>query len=156
MVLALRTTLALFFRNSLGLFEGDTKWSSPQILLVDALGLEAGRGGSGLSISFTSYSINWLKKHVGGQNSISFPSVLEVMQKTHTHLGVIGRNDRFEASLNKNGYLCLTVPGDATYLGGAWEGGNRMRLDTHNSDSASQQLTFLAGIAALHDLILAG
>jgi hypothetical protein len=152
-IIALRMTLNLLFRNVLGIFDGDTGWNEPQLMLVDCLGLEQGRDGACLGISFSPTLSGWLKQKTNGTD-IEIPEVEQVMRHVHDNvLGAVGRTTRFRCEVTSKGYIAFHVPGDATFLSTgenpSWE---YRRFSTHNCDSFSQQMTLFVGAVVISDL----
>ena len=158
--LAIRATLWLFLSNALWLFEGNTGWPKPQLIVVEDICLpsEGNRMGSGaLSATLMPPVMPWLTEH---KDHTQIEAVVEAMKKADNHMWPSDkRYGRFEALFHKPKWLNLDVPGDACELAGGYNDESLKHgytLHPHNVDSSIQQLTFLAGLARLHDLVRAG
>jgi hypothetical protein len=98
-----------------------------------------------------------LKKH---KEHTHIEAVVDAMKKADNHMWPSDtRYGRFGALFRKPKWLNLDVPGDACGLdpGGYHDEslGHGYTLHPHNVDSSLQQLTFLAGLEKLHDLVRA-
>lgn len=89
-----------------------------------------------------------------------FPEVEEAMRQTYLFMFHERRRKMlifdFKAKLLHPGYLTLDCPGDACGIHPSRHGNTSDRgceFTCHNLDSAAQQLTLLAGLAALHDQV---
>lgn len=100
--------------------------------------------------------MKWLHQH---PVDTEFPRVEEAMQETYFFMFNQRSNlftRYFKAQLPHSGYLTLDCPGDACGIHPSTHGNTPERgceFTCHNLDSAVQQLTLLAGLAALHDKV---
>ncbi len=155
--LALRASLSVIF-NSLSLYEGTTTSPLPQLIVSEGLRIELGPHGSALAATLTPAVCQWL--HMQPDNS-ELVSVVDTMMKADDCLWpnkrVSVRRHEFQARCGQPKWLHLQVPGNACgldpddYFNESPDVG--YQLSPHNVDFALQQLTFLMGLARLHDLV---
>lgn len=151
---ALSASLNLFFQAARFVDE-KTSAKLPQLFTVhlvtrqDMHGAELG-GDYGIELA------DWLRRQVVQRN---LDAVTDAMMQAHGRL--IG-NDfyeryHFRASVESaNGWLNVSCPGDACELHPGYRGIEPSRgyeFSSHNVDNPHQQLTLLAGLAALHDQV---
>ncbi|MBU6370622.1 MAG: hypothetical protein KGH93_00560 [Patescibacteria group bacterium] len=154
---AVRATLAILF-TALWLFEGDTKCDRPQLMLVEGLRVDREMYGGALSVTLTPAVSRWLSRQ---EDHSSLVEVERAMQKTDRHLWnnprFIPRVYEFRAACRQPKWINLTVPGNACGLDpSSYSDETPERgycLAPHNTDSSIQQLTLLAGLAKLHELV---
>jgi hypothetical protein len=158
-VMAIRATLYMF-STALWLFQGNTGWPKSQLIVVEGVCLPSDdRMGSGaLSATLMPPVMPWLAKH---KDHTQIEAVVDAMKKADNHMWPSDtRYGRFEVLFRKPKWLNLDVPGNACSLdpGGYHDESleHGYTLHPHNVDSSLQQLTFLAGLAKLHDLVRAG
>lgn len=151
---ALSASLNLFFRAAYFI---DNKTSSklPQLFTV-RLVTERGMHGAELGGMYGIEFVNWLRGQPMGRN---LNVMTEAMWLAHNRL--IGNNlydsHNFRASVhNEDGWLNVTCPGDGCGLNPGSRGidpGRGYEFSSHNVDNPHQQLTLLAGLAALHERV---
>ena len=153
---AISASLNLFFR--LACFpEKRTSAAAPQLLTVrlhTARGMHGGELGGMYGIPLA----EWLRSqplHTG------IPEMVRAMKAAYGHmLGASRVNEYNEYSFraaidHQNGWLSVDCPGDACGLNPVRspEPGRGYELSSHNVDTPAQQLTLLAGLAALCDRV---
>jgi len=157
-VMAIRSTLWLF-STALWLFGGNTGWHLPQLMVIEGICLpDENRMSSGsLSVTLMPPVMPWLAKQ-GYETHIE--PLIKAMKSASNHMWPESScRGRFGALVRKQKWLHLDVPGDACGLDPGSGSYNNQSLDDgytlqpHNVDSSLQQLTFLAGLAKLHDLV---
>ena len=85
--------------------------------------------------------------------------MVQAMKTAHGYmLGRTESSPRFRASVDSsNGWLRVDCPGDACQIypshGDDIKEGRGYEFACHNVDTPAQQLTLLAGLAALHDRV---
>lgn len=132
--------------------EQETTATIPQLLTVQTTTLRNAHGGE----LFGEYSIplcEWLKR-LGEEVVIT--EMVKAMRIAHRRM--LGRSDiyaasSFWASVKRNGWLNVSCPGGGCGLSPSESPkyGCGCRFSSHNVDTPMQQLTLLAGLAALHD-----
>lgn len=164
-VYALRVSLATLFIG-LEMFEGDTGISvseCPQLMIVEGLWVEADMNGGSLCVALTPAVCRWLHKQTDDSRLIEVENAMKLAdghmwQKKKTSPDI--ESCYFRAWCRQPKWLNLGVPGNAcgldpeSYNDGSLDRG--YQLTPHNVDSSVQQLTFLAGLGCLHDLIRKG
>lgn len=163
-VLPLRSSLHLL-TTALWLFEGDTEWKDRQLMVVECIYLPVDpdryQCNGSLSVTLAPEVMSWISKwisaHSEGQH---IPEVISAMKGASEYMWEgSSKYGRFGALCRKPKWLNLDVPGDACgldpsdYYDESLEKG--YTLQPHNVNSPLQQLTFLVGLARLHDLIRA-
>ena len=155
---ALSASLSVFFQ-ALNLFEGNTDWPNPQLIVVENMTLRVGEPwGAWISATLTPTTAKWLSLKPDGYVLVD---VVEAMRAVDRHMYLQKKGEslfsRFEAYCRKPKWVILTVPGNACGLcpdmlnhGKIEEG---YLLAPHNTDSTFQQLALLTGLARLHDLV---
>ncbi len=156
-VMAIRSTLWLF-STALCLFEGDTGWRKPQLMVIEGICLptDEDRMATGaLSVTLMPPVMPWLVKH---EDQAHIEPIVKAMREANDYMWPSSNcHGRFGALFRKPKWLNLDVPGDAcgldpgNYYDESLERG--YTLQPHNVDSSLQQLTFLAGLGRLHDLV---
>jgi hypothetical protein len=157
-ILELRSTLFVLF-TCLYIFEGESTEKKRQLLTIDGLGLET-NGNLGqcyISATVTPTLCEWISKK---PDQTSLKEVEEVMYDAYLHMypgyRKFMRKHDFQAVCQKPGRISLRIPGDACDLSPdsfhQSEGGCGYKLSPHNIDNPVQQLTFLIGLARLHEL----
>lgn len=130
----------------------------PQLMTVQ-LATGHGMGASALSGMYSVPLVQWLARK---QPPYAIPAMELAMQQAYQWMfgrkGVLRYGD-FRASVDsEGGWLNVSCPGDACGLNPDHSGfsgvkGRGYRFLPHNVDNPVQQLTLLAGLAALHDLM---
>lgn len=100
---------------------------------------------------------NWIKGAVGIEDEKNLPEMLEAMITTYKKMfpNDFDREYSFRACVRSNGAFTAICPGDACSIQPSdWhmESDKGYKFSYHNVDSPMQQLTFLAGLAALCDM----
>lgn len=134
-----------------GYYQGKTSAPFPQLLTVSTSTWKGTAGGS-LHGMFGIPLCQFLRS-VGER--IRIPEVERAMQIAHRRmLGSTGYDTGdYLAKVERRGWLNVSCPGEACGLHPAHEprDGRGYEFTSHNVDSPAQQLTLLAGLAALHD-----
>jgi hypothetical protein len=135
--------------------EFETSCSLPQLMCINTVTIKGSHGGS-TSGEYSQEAVRWMRRHGPGE----IPEMVSVMRTVWEKMD--GRmkdfyQHSFRANLsNDRGWLCTDCPGDGCGLNPA---SSYMDRDTgyefscHNTDTPMQQLTLLASLAALHDLM---
>jgi len=152
---AVSAGLSIFFRIS-HYHEKETSTSLPQLMIVDTIidhGMHGGSLGGEFSIPLTKY----LASLYQGRDT----AILEISQATKTaYATIFGDVKRcndyyFRAYVgSESGGLVADCPGDACGIHPSdWhrEKERGYQFSCHNVDTVAQQITLLAGLAALHD-----
>ena len=160
-LLALRTTIYLFISNRLWLFKGATDSHQKQLLMIESFGLPTGDrsfGQGALSITLSPVVIQWISTQTDNGNAEKIKEALITADSYIWEGGSKGRG-RFSACIREPKWINLDIPGNACGLDPSDYHNESLdegyTLHPHNVDSGLQQLTFLAGIARLHDLVRA-
>lgn len=132
----------------------ETNSASPQLLSVETM-FKQDMHGSSLWGKYSVPLVNWL----GGLGRWKRTELLEMvraMRIAYTHMaGRVYSDIAFQAVVENNrGWLNVSCPGNACDLNPdshEWKHGEGYEFSSHNVDSPIQQLTLLAGLAALHD-----
>lgn len=138
------------------LLENDTTCTHEQLMTVRTHTTRTSRG-SPMSGVFSRTTAHWMLRRGNGP----IPEMAVAMKVAWWHMMVPQRefNDERDiaASLNhNNGSLNVNCPGVACGLNPHHQGipiGYGYQFSDHNVDTPEQQLTLLAGLSALHDLI---
>lgn len=135
-----------------------------QLLIIEGMRVESGLHGSSFSVKLSKRFCNWLKKQIGDKEYKAFehlhlPEAERAMTEAHFQIWQkpLDRYDlrRHEVVCHPPKSIHLSCPGNACGLDPEYsrtEDWGYM-LQPHNVDSRIQQLTLLAGIAKLHDLV---
>lgn len=135
--------------------ETDTASPFPQLLTVN-LTTQKGMHGGSLGGSISIPMEKWLASFVGASNDqyVSLPEISKAMRVAYEKmLGLQDRFERFQSWVRDGGFVA-DCPGDACGINpNHWDiGENRgYNFSCHNVDTPMQQITLLAGLAALHD-----
>lgn len=133
--------------------EIDTSAAFPQLLIVDTItknGMHGGSLGGDISIPMYDYL-----RSLGER--VRFPKAIQAMITAHSKM--VGGNEFYSSNFNayaEKGHFIINCPGDACGLHPSdWykHEGNGYEFSCHNVDSAIQQITLLAGLATLHDMV---
>jgi hypothetical protein len=157
-VLAIRASLYIA-STALSIFNGDTGWNTNQLIEIENICLpdkERSFGGGSLSATLTPDAVRWLKKQKHQEELL--PVVAE-MKAADEYMwpSNMDRMYRFRATCRQPKWINFTIPGNACDLSpdGCHDekSDDGYKLVPHNVDSSLQQLTFLVGLAKLHDLM---
>ena len=143
------TILCLFLRFS----ATKTSCSKTQLMTITPIVEQSMHGGS-LNCTLSKKAVDWLSEVQ--QDADEIVEVTEAMRKTHTRIfGPCEYEDVFYTRVQPGGGLIMQCPGDACDLapGDYAREGWGYQLWPHNVDTPFQQITFVAGLAALHDKI---
>lgn len=128
----------------------------PQLMTVNTITGRDWHGGS-LGGEYSIPFVKWLAS-LFGNNSI--PEMVQAMKIAYNRMLGLHKFDqfRFRASVDyESGWLNVSCPGNACGLNPIHGAGYDMKrelgyeFDCHNVDTPAQQITLLAGLAALHD-----
>lgn len=160
--LAVRASLYLFVANRLRTCEYNTRWYSSQLIVIRGISLpqkDQNKFTGALDVVLTPAAIKWLAKQ---QHQAHLAPVIDAMKSAYQHMWSkpITSFDHFGALYRQPRWLNLEVPGDRCRLepdgyGNCRDDDRGYSLFSHNVDSSLQQLTFLMGLAKLHDLMMA-
>ena len=157
---AIRATLECVF-TLLSLFDQVTNSKQHQLMVVEGMRVEPRTHGGSISIMFTPALVEWLLKF---DDREKLPEVEKALFETYSHIrggpGSYGARE-FRAHCRTPGRLYLSIPGSACELTpdvqlGHEEHVRGYTMCPHNIDSGMEQLTFLMGLARLHDLARQG
>ena len=133
--------------------EIETFCALPQLMTIRLI-TELGPHGGSIGGTYGIEMCDWLR--VKNDN---VPEMEQAMMVAYDHMLTLRHESRrsFRTDLhNGGGWLNVTIPGDACGLNPSHDRMD-MRLgydfSCHNTDTPAQQLTLLAGLAALHDLV---
>jgi len=152
-------TFSVFFMLARGT-KHETSAKIPQLMTVVTStrpGMHGGAMGGEFSIPLT----KWLCSVGSAGGQVEILAVSEAMARAWDHMYELGELDRYYTRAwvaDEYGWLNTQCPGNATGLAAEWNSGHDVkegkgyRFSGHNVDTAGQQLTLLAGLAALHDL----
>ncbi len=155
---ALRATLDIIF-IVLSLFDGDTGWHLPQLMVVEGMLIVEGMHGGSLSVTLTPDMIQFLAKQPDDQD---LKKVINAMGRADAFMwqekweNEAYHSTQYRAVCRQPKWINLSVPGDACgldpsdYYDKSLERG--YKLSPHNVDSGLQQLSLLMGLAKLHSL----
>ncbi|MBI2670288.1 MAG: hypothetical protein HYX20_04055 [Candidatus Yanofskybacteria bacterium] len=151
---AVSVSLTVFFQISYYI-EIETSAKTPQLLTVETI-TERGMHGGSLHGIYSVPLVKWLSAIRG-----NVAEMVTAMTEAYDYmfgLDSLGGYD-FRASVDyDNGWLNVTCPGNACGLNpssnSTMRDGRGYEFSCHNTDSPMQQLTLLAGLAALHDKAL--
>ncbi|MBC7766514.1 hypothetical protein H7Y21_00775 [Arenimonas sp.] len=109
-----------------------------------------------MSVILTPQVLTWINK----QPEAHVKEIQDAMRTAHSFMwDGASRSDRYGARIGSPKWIHLDVPGDACDLSSDNNRHNEMdqgyTLVPHNVDSGLQQLTFIAGLAKMRDLIRA-
>lgn len=140
---------ALFFLAKF--HEGETI-PLPQLLTL-TLVTQCGMHGGSLGGDFSQPLVDWLRARRPGEQ---IPEMMTAMRIAHDRM--MGKQARFiarhEAYVQKDGWLLANCGGGSIHPAYGWiEKAGGYEFTCHNVDSPVQQLTLLAGLAALHDRV---
>lgn len=159
---SLRASLDIIF-TALFLFNGDTGWHLPQLMVVEGLCIKEGMHGGSLSVILTPAMIQFLARQ---PNEHDIKEVINAMGRADAYMWrEKWENDsyhsvQYRALCRHPKWINLSVPGDACgldpneYYDKSLERG--YKLSPHNVDSGLQQLSLLMGLAKLHSLAREG
>lgn len=157
--ICIRATLAMFcmvgrYLNT----DSITDLSKNQLIIIDHINLpQHDRFNSGsLNAILTPAVLPWIAKQPEGH----VKEIQDAMRTAHNFMwDGASRSDRFGARIGPPKWIYLDVPGDACDLGPDNNSNSEPDLGytlvPHNVDSGVQQLSFIAGLAKIHDLIRA-
>jgi len=125
----------------------------PQLMLLNAATVRnAGGRGYSLSGSYSKALAYWFEK--GGTRVI--PEMISAMHEAHSALfGSLRERWCFDAAVNDSGWLRVSCEGSAYGLlpeHARVKTGMGSSFYSYDVNSPTQQITLLAGLAALHDL----
>lgn len=133
----------------------------PQLMTVQTVTIRGPHGGT-VGGEYSREALDWMK--IKGEGNI--PEMISAMRTVWEKMD--GRmmsfyEHSFRAYLDNNqGWLCTDLPGDACGIhpdhGAEYEtrSGRGFEFSSHNVDTPQQQLTIIASLAALHDLMRRG
>jgi len=134
--------------------EQDTPSDLPQLLVVETMFREDMGGGS-LWGEYSVPLVNWLG--ILGWERAEIPEMAEAMKVAYTHMmgsKFLSDSNFWAVVENNKGWLNVSCPGSGCGLhpnSHGWDYGEGYEFSCHNVDNSLQQLTLLAGLAALHD-----
>lgn len=135
----------------------ETSCPLPQLMTVQTITQAESHGGS-LSGEFSIPLCDWLKQLEEKANREVLEAVTEAMWSAYTEMfnrPKLYPKYQFRAWIHDGGRLTLDCPGDACGIyippESTWREGRGREFSCHNVDNPMQQITLLAGLAALHD-----
>jgi hypothetical protein len=142
--------------NFLRVCTTETSCDKAQLMMISPIVKRNMHGGS-LNCLLSKGAVDWLSLIQGSDSNIV--EVVEAMEKAYSKIfGPYEYTNTFYAMVQNEGRLIMQCPGDACDLAPeeyAMEG-KGYQLWPHNIDTPFQQMTFFAGLAALHDKIRNG
>lgn len=135
-------------------YEKETSAKNPQLITFQ---LYCGKGQGHFPIAGY-YGIDFCNWLVSLNAPHVFDQVIEEMQHVYSHIygREIGMRWDFQAYLEKNAWLIISVPGDACGIHPSdsygWKQGEGKAFDCHNMDSPAQQIMILVALAILSDM----
>ena len=134
--------------------EKETSSSISQLMTLQVC-TQHGMNGSELGGEFSYHLCQWLGRF-GDQYDLKMVTKV-AMSAYDKMLGLQGYDQHYFRSFTRqtNGRIIIDVPGNAcgihpTHSG--WDGNEGCEFASHNVDSPMQQLSLIAGLAALHDM----
>ena len=149
------TTLFLFFNYPNFQINSGLK----QLMTIETVTIRDVHGGS-LGGDFSALLVNWLRKMKleESRNLLTLVRKASINAYTKMDCRPLDTFDRYDFRIQmNNGRLIMDCPGDACGIhpsdSSDWNGYDGMgyKFSCHNIESPMQQLTLLAGLAALHD-----
>lgn len=134
--------------------EQDTHTDSPQLLSVETMFKEE-MDGAALCGEYSAPLVDWLSSL--GTIRTELVEMVEAMKVAYTHMASSAHCSDFDFQAvveNNKGWLNVSCPGNRCGLNpgsDGWNHGEGYKFSSHNVDSPIQQLTLLAGLAALND-----
>lgn len=133
-------------------YDQEVPTAFPQLITFEA---SAGRRNSSLHGEIGIVLQRWL---ASGPENAQYPSAVTAMVTAYkkmfgSRLDMVAQH-RFEASTNRGG-LIVSCPGNGCGINPAdwnFREGEGYKFSSHNVDTPAEQLTLLAGLAALHDI----
>jgi len=127
-------------------------------LLTLTLLTDPGVHGFSINVDLSVNVCKWIKsKTKSNQESVKCAEILTTLQTNFFHLnGKSSSKNDFTANLDHPQWIWLGVPGGSCQLHSEKyeiNSGQGYRLIPHNIESSIQQLSFLMGLAKMHDLI---
>lgn len=153
LVHAISASFSTFFRLA-SFHEKETSAPFPQLMTIETItGTEMWHSGS-LGGEFSIPLTKWLASLYQGRDT-TIPEVVKATKTAYDHMFHDDCSSYgFKAYVgSKDGGVIIDCPGDATGIHpDEWriEKGQGYKFCCHNVDNAAQQLTLLAGLAALH------
>jgi len=135
--------------------ETETSSKIPQLLTVETMTREGMHGGS-LHGEYGIHLVQWLSSF---KQYTAIPEMVKAMQDAYFQMFKYSEflSRDFRASIdNENGWLNVDCPGNACGLHPSdssygMRKNSGYKFSCHNTDTPAQQITLLAGLAALHD-----
>lgn len=134
----------------------ETSSTKKQLIVIECLCLPTGDRSfaqGSLSASLSPTAVSWIRTQPQGH----IEPIIDAMRIAHDHLWKSHFSERFGAYHRGEGFFWLDVPGDACDIAPEryHDDETGYCLVPHNVDSGVQQITFLVGLAKLHELIRA-
>ena len=135
-------------------YDYDTKCERLQLMTVDLTAEATSMYGFCIGGKFGVELVKWMSTF---EPHTEMTEMTTAMKEAYWHMsGTTPRKyEQFRASVDyENGWLNVSCPGDACGLNpsnGRFEANEGYSFASHNTDTPIQQLTLLAGLAALHD-----
>jgi hypothetical protein len=155
--MALRASLDLLFTVlAIGIGDKvDTSCSIPQLITVSCMYVEVGMNGGSLSVEVSDKVAEWLHKQPHEKHC---EVIIETMKDAYFYMWPGERKySRFGALCRETGLIYLDVPDNACDLSPDIYCDRKIiegyRLVPHNVDSGLQQLSILAGVFTLSELV---
>jgi len=136
----------------------ETSCSFSQLMCIHTVTIKGSHGGS-LGGEYSPVAVDWMRRRGPSQIPEMVSAMRVAWEKMDGRMKDFYRHS-FRANLsNDEGWLCVDCPGDACGLHPSdhWIDGNSgYRFSCHNTDQPMQQMTLLASLAVLNDLIRKG
>ena len=144
--------------QALWLFNKNTKQKKHQLIIINGLGISGGFGGNSIGATLTPEVSKWLSKM---PNNYPLSDIEETMMSADAYMWQYEKNKphRFEfmAQCQNPKWIFFSIPNNACRLDPESRHDQTINhgyeFCPHNVDHPLQQLTFLMGLAKLHDLV---
>lgn len=148
--------LILFLGLQVFGFDIDTKWKTPQLMIIQSMSLEHDLHGGSIWATLTPEMMKFVGKQAAGTQ---FVEIERAMYRASQHMfaSILHEDKRsYRARCWDSKKISLEVPGNACDLSPSDIYDKDLQhgytLCPHNVDSSFQQLAFLIGLAKLHEL----
>jgi hypothetical protein len=152
-------TLNMLFTHMRYLIPAETKASQSQLMLIETRTDRGSMHGYAMMGEFSTTIVSYFRSQIASlpttNHQVTFPEIEKAVKSTYDLL--TDRNwdpGNFRAWLREDGALIANCPGNATGIGPIHyfdKDDPVYQFCSHNMDTSLQQISILAGLAALHD-----